>query len=57
MKQVKNKEIYECCIKCGEPIKDRCMTTTEDLNGDGWFVYGCDNPECERYGLLTTVFK
>lgn len=48
---------YECCLKCGEPVRERGMTVFEDRPGDGVFVSTCDNPECERYGLLTTVTK
>ena len=51
-------EKYECCIKCGEPVKDRGQTVIGDgISGDGYIVGACDNPECIRYGLLTTVTK
>jgi len=53
----KNNTEFECCIKCDEPVCDKGMTTTEDMNGNGWFVSACDNPKCERYGLLTVITK
>lgn len=52
---MKDEKEYEVCIKCHEPVRDKGQTCFGDGTGDGFQVSACDNPYCERYGVLVTV--